>query len=310
MNIRILLTGSTGFIGRYIYHYLGTRYQILCINRSHHGQHSPAISFASLFSDAGRQVLRSFSPTHLIHCAGLAHRRPPFSPAGLSELNSVNVDLPVRLARLAVELGIKRHLFLSSIGVHGSTTHGSEVISEASPLAPANPYALSKVTAEHRLRDIHMNTSTELTILRPALVYGRNCPGNLRLLVKAIDLGMAFPFASIENLRSLLAVENLVAAVELLLFHEDARGQCFVVADKETISTPALLQTIATAREKQLRLFSMPPKSLTLLRRLPILGGKLSQLTDNLLVDSSAIRMKLGWKQPLAQSEAMNFAFR
>lgn len=307
---RILLTGSTGFIGRYLYLHLASRHRIFCVNRSRLDQPSPSISFAELFTDAGQQELRSFAPTHLIHCAALAHRRPPLTPASLRRLDSVNVELPVRLARLAIKLGIQRHLFLSSIGVHGSSTHGSEVISETSPLSPANPYALSKVSAERRLREIHVDTQTELSILRPALIYGRGAPGNLRLLVRAIDRGMAFPFDSIANRRSFLALDNLVSVVELTLFHPDAGGRSFVVADQETISTPSLLRTIATARDQRLRMFSVPGMAFTFLRRLPVLGGKLGQLIDDLVVDSSCIRTVLGWEQPLTQSEGMLLAFR
>ncbi len=307
---RILLTGSSGFIGRCLYLHLAARHRLFCVNRSGQDQTAPAMSFADLFSDAGQQELRMFSPTHLIHCAALAHRRPPLSPAGRRRLDSVNVELPVRLARLAVEHGIKRHLFLSSIGVHGAFTRGSEVISESSPLRPANLYARSKCMAESRLREIHVGTPTELTVLRPALVYGRGCPGNLRLLVRTIDRGIAFPFASIANQRSFVALENLVSAVELSLFHADAAGRTYVVADQETISTPSLLRRIASAREQHLRMFSVPGMAFTFLRRLPVLGGKLGQLIDNLVVDSSCIRTDLGWEQPLSQSEAMLHAFR
>ena len=307
---RILLTGSTGFIGRCLYLHLAPRHRIFCVNRSRQDQSLPSISFADLFTDVGQQELRSFAPTHLIHCAALAHRRPPVSPEGKLRLDSVNVELPVRLARLAIELGIRRHLFLSSIGVHGSCTNGFEVINESSPLSPANPYALSKITAERRLRAIHGGTLTELTILRPALVYGRGNPGNLRLLVRAIDRGIPFPFASIANRRSFVAVENLVSAVEFSLFHSDAGGRSFVVADQETISTPSLLSTIAKVREQRLCMFSVPEKTFTFLRRLPVLGGKLGQLIDNLVVDSSCMRKDLGWDQPLSQSEAMLLAFR
>jgi nucleoside-diphosphate-sugar epimerase len=307
---RILLTGSTGFIGRSLYLHLSPRHRIFCVNRLRQYQPSPSISFADLFTDAGQQELRSFAPTHLIHCAALAHRRPPVSPEGKVRLDTVNVELPVRLAHLAIKLGICRHLFLSTIGVHGSSTNGFEVINESSPLIPANPYAISKIMAECRLREIHGGTPTELTILRPALVYGRGNPGNMRLLVRAIDRGFPFPLASIANRRSFVALENLVSAIEASLFHSDAGGRSFVVADQETISTPILLSTIAKAREQRLCMFSVPEMTFTFLRRLPVLGGKLGQLIDNLVVDSSCIRKDLGWEQPLSQSEAMLLAFR
>lgn len=309
-SARILLTGSTGFIGRALYLRLFSRHRFFCVNRSRQDQPSQSISFADLFTDAGQQQLRTFAPTHLIHCAALAHRRPPFSAAGRRHLELVNVELPVRLAHLAIELGIRRYLFLSSIGVHGSSTHGSELISESSPLSPVNPYARSKIEAERRLREIHANTTTELTILRPALVYGQSSPGNLNRLVRAIDRGIPFPFASIANRRSFVALENLISAAELSLFHADAGGRSFVVADQETVSTPILLQRIAAAREQRLRLFSAPGAAFTLLRRLPVLGSKLGQLIDDLVIDGSFIRTLLGWQQPLAQEEAMQLAFR
>ncbi|MFQ6538535.1 MULTISPECIES: NAD-dependent epimerase/dehydratase family protein [Aphanothece] len=291
--MRIAVSGATGFIGTAL---------VGDLSRDH-----AVMGFSTRALDPA--ALKSFAPTHLVHAAAIAHRRPPRSAAGPRELHQVNVHLAGRTAALAARLGLERMLFLSSIGVHGAATAPGEAISEASPLRPGNPYAASKLEAEQLIRRTLAGTATRLTILRPALVYGPGAPGNLALLRRCVDAGLPLPLGAVANRRSLIALPNLIDLIHNALLHPAAADRTYVAADAETIATPELIRLIARARHRPCRLFPLPTPLLAAAGRLPVLGPKLLQLSGNLVVDSSLVRRDLGWQQPVDQRSALEAAF-
>ncbi|MCP9927208.1 NAD-dependent epimerase/dehydratase family protein [Cyanobium sp. CH-040] len=297
MAARIAITGASGFVGRDLVAALAPHHAVFPVPR------------ALLAAEESPAALERFAPTHLVHAAAIAHRRPPRSAAERRELHDVNVQLAGRTAELAARLGVERLLFLSSIGVHGAATAPGEAISEASPLRPANAYARSKLEAEVRVRTALEGTATGCTILRPALVYGPGAPGNLAALTRWVDAGLPLPLAAVVNRRSLIAQANLVHLITTALFAEAAAGRTYVAADAETIATPELIRLIARVRGRPCRLFPLPPPLLGAAGRLPLLGPKLRQLSANLVVDSTLVRRELGWHHPVAQRAALEAAF-
>ena len=268
-----------------------------------------ALTLDNLLSAPGVDSLRRCGATHFIHCAALAHRNQPRSHAALQHITRVNTQLPVRLARIAIESGVRRFVFISSAGVHGSSSLPSSSFNESSPIAPSNAYSNSKAEAERLLRSIFSNSSCELVILRPALVYGPMLIGNLRSLVSAVDCCIPFPFSAIRNRRSLVALSNLLSAIEHVSLHPSAAGQSYMVADREYISISALISFIAKARSRPCFQFPVPRLILSQIARIPFFDGKLNQLIGDLVIDSSKIRAELCWEQPVSQCDAMLEAF-
>jgi nucleoside-diphosphate-sugar epimerase len=307
---RFLLTGATGFIGRRISVVLSDYADVLPLERQ---QLFALVSSTSCFgnsidSDMLFQV-RKFAPTHIVHCAAIAHRPSPRTNSDIEALHEINVSLSVKLAQLAVYLQIDHFVFLSTIGVHGSQTAIGESFSESSPISPSNAYAYSKYLAEQGLYEVLDSTSCRLSIIRPALVYGRGAPGNIRYLVQAIDTGLPFPFKGIENSRSFIAVDNLVSAVLAVALRDSDTNEVYVVADSNQLSTEALIRAIADIRGKTCRMLFVPEPLIRFSLRLPFVGSRLTQLTSSLVVDSSKIRTDLSWQQPYKQKVALFKAF-
>jgi len=105
--------------------------------------------------------------TTVIHLAGLAHRLS--GPASLEEFRSVNVDGSINLARQAADAGVRRFVFVSSIGVLGQVTPVGQPLTDNSPARPITPYAVSKHEAEEALKTLCPTLGLELVILRPPL---------------------------------------------------------------------------------------------------------------------------------------------
>jgi UDP-glucose 4-epimerase len=307
-NPRFIITGSQGFIGRSLYAFLSKLYPVLGVSRSPSNSSQLSCSYDFLFSPDSLSFLKAFRPTHLIHCAALAHKSYPKSADALATLYDVNVNLPLELARFSDSVGISQYIFLSSIGVHGVRSLGSP-ITEDSLLCPANPYSSSKLLAENTLRKYFSSSTCSLSVIRPTLVYGKSSVGNLSLLLKAIDISFPFPFGKVHNLRSFLYLGNLISAIEAISFHPAAKNETFVLSDSESISTPDLLRLIAQSRNRSLSLYPFPNSLLSICSTLPCLGLKFSQLSDDLVVDSSKIRSLLSWSQPYSQYHSMLDSF-
>jgi nucleoside-diphosphate-sugar epimerase len=253
------------------------------------GTLSAASDWPALLAD-GRAV---------VHLASRAHR-----PAGPSENWIVDeAALATALTRAAVQSGIERLVLLSSIKVHGETS-GSVPIRASDPPAPADAYGRAKLQIEAAMaRDATPRTS--LTVLRPPLVYGPGVKANFLALLRLVDRGFPLPFASIENRRSLISVDNLVDLIVLCLSHPAAAGQVFGARDDEEVSTPRLIAEIARQLGRPARLFPCPPAALRGAARLLGRGNAAERLLGSLRLDDSATRKILGWQPRLALADGI-----
>lgn len=239
----------------------------------------------------------------VVHLAARAHVLRETAVDPLAEFRRVNTEGTRRLARQAATAGVRRFIFVSSIGVNGDQTH-ERPFREDDPPHPARPYALSKWEAELALRELSAQTGMETVILRAPLVYGPGVKGNMRLLMQFIDRGWPLPFAGVRNRRSLLGLGNLIDALMLCVDRPEAAGQTFLLCDGEDISTADLVRKIARAAGKKDRFFAMPDLMFRGVAKLaPFARAKLDQVLGSLAIDSSRFRTVLKWFPPYGLEE-------
>lgn len=234
----------------------------------------------------------------VIHLAARAHIMQETADDPLAAFREVNVGGTENLARQAAQAGVRRIVYVSSIGVNGLLTRGDHAFVESDAPAPHNPYARSKWEAERCLLEISRETGLEVVIARPPLVYGPNAPGNFAEMMWALKSGIPLPLASVRNRRSLIYIDNLVDALLLCASHPDAAGQTYVLSDGEDVSTPELLGMLGEAMGCVPRLFSCPPWLLMVVASLIGKRGVADRLLGSLRIDSGKIRRELDWRPP------------
>ncbi len=295
--MNILLTGSTGFIGRYI----ASQYNISkCVVKR-----GEAHNFNSVYTvesiNSQEKWIKAFEDIDVvIHLAGLAHAKH-FTAKDYQE---INVDGTLQLARKAREAGVKRMVFVSSIGVNGTVTFSKPFEHIDNP-HPHNSYSKSKIDAELGLKKIAEETGLEVVIVRPTLVYGSNAPGNFGALTKLVSKLPILPFGLANNQRDFIAIQNLADLLITCANHPDAAGHTFLASDGETVSTKQLTNEIAEGLGKKVIQLPVP---VTLIRFVSKLIGKsalVEQLYGDLQVDSSNIKEVLGWTPPFTMKKAM-----
>lgn len=292
---RVLVTGASGFVGSALCSALvQARYCVIGVVRQVR-EGVPAVTYIETDLTTPHAFAHTFPVVDcVIHLAGRAHVLNDSSEDPLAAFRAANRDATLRLARRALNAGVKRFVFVSSIGVNGSHTR-YEPFREDNSVHPHAFYAISKWEAEIELKALLEGTAMELVIVRPPLIYAANAPGNFGRLLKLIGSGLPLPLKNAENLRSLISKQNFVEFLQLCIHHPNAAGELFFVADGQDISTPDMVRSICLGMDKPARLFPFP---LTWLKLALLCLGKASiyeQLCGSLQVDASKARRLLGW---------------
>jgi len=246
----------------------------------------------------------------LVHAAARAHIMNDESVDPLVEYRKVNRDATLALARIAAESGVSRFVFLSSIGVNGN--QNTRPFTETDLVNPHNAYSLSKYEAEQGLLEIANEIGMEVVIIRPPLVYGANAPGNFGSLVKWAKKGIPLPLGAVHNLRSLVALDNLVDFIALCADREKspkAANEVFLISDGVDVSTSDLLRKVALEQGVKSRLLPVPVSLMSFAAKMLGKGAVADRLFGNLQVDSSKARDVLGWQPVVTMDEALERMF-
>ncbi|MEY2954318.1 MAG: hypothetical protein RLZZ401_2405 [Pseudomonadota bacterium] len=301
--MKVLVTGASGFVGQGLLDDLQARGQFTLraalrqpgIAWRPSGSRVDSVVVGELSTDTDWDPALAGIDT-VVHLAARVHVMRDRLADPLAAFHAVNVQASVQLARSAARAGVRRLVYLSTAKVHGESTLAGESFSENSPTQPGDPYSISKLEAEHALRQTLDKTATELVVLRPPLVYGPGVGANFGTLIRAIRRGIPLPLAAIDNQRSLVGLGNLTDAIILCLTHPAAAGQTYLLSDQHDLSTPRLIRLLAAAMERPDRLWSLPP---AVLYRAAAWLGRASvaqRLCDNLCLDARQISRELGWK--------------
>lgn len=310
MNKHILVTGGSGFVGSaLIKRLLSEHRDILAVGRSDVNLPVETVKVSS-FSELGALGQRLGSIDVVVHCAARAHIMNDNTVDPLAEYRKVNVDGSLNVARHALEAGVKRFLFVSSIKVNGEHTPPGRPFTEEAAPAPEDPYGISKYEAERELQALCAETDMELVIIRPPLVYGPGVKGNFASMIRLMEKGLPLPLGAVRNKRSLVALDNLVDLIVTCVDSPAAANQVFLAADGQDISTTELLRNVANAMGKPARLLPVPSGLLMLGASLFGKKAVAKRLLGSLQVDISKARELLGWQPPVSVEEGLARAVR
>ena len=161
--MRILVTGSEGFIGKNLMSFLKDK------------GHTP-IGF-DIKTDSKRQDVRNinnvyhYMEKHKIEavCHHAALPRVMYSIEHPQAVNNTNLVGTLNLLDACVQLKVKRFVFASSCSVYGDC---EDKLHEEMPLEPLSPYAASKVAVEAYLSAYNECYGINTVALRYSNVYG------------------------------------------------------------------------------------------------------------------------------------------
>ena len=279
---KFLITGSNGYLGssfidQFENKYLFEKFSLL-------NQKLEDINFNSI------EVV--------LHCAALVHQKieHPYE-----KYHEINVDYPVKLARLAKQNGLKQFIFISTIAVYGED---EEKLDENTICNPITQYGKSKLEAEKELFKLN-DDDFIVSILRLPMIYGKDAPGNIDSLVKLVKKLPIIPLDRIENKRSFISIQNLCYIINEVIMQN--QSGIFLASDDEPISTSRLIELIANNLDKKVYLIKIPFfESLIEL----VKPSFHKRLYGSLEIDNSITKEKLNLKNPYSVEEGIKLMIK
>ena len=200
----------------------------------------------------------------ILHLAALVHQ---MKGAPEEKYFEVNTELTRGLAIVAKEKHVKHFVFYSTVAVWG--THGyfehEKVITLKTPLNPLTPYAKSKYNAEEILNELESD-NFKISILRPPMVYGKDCPGNMKRLEKLMNILPILPFGNDENKRTIVHIDKLLDETNKIIQNE--KEGTFIPRDEKDVSIKDILEYIFKEKNKRKMLIKLPEFGVRLLHKL------------------------------------------
>jgi nucleoside-diphosphate-sugar epimerase len=276
----VLLTGSSGFLGNYIYQEL-SMFNVSVLNRQTPGDYS-----VDLATNVPNFKLKF---DLIIHNAGLAH-------TAFGDFQKINVQGTRNLLKGLSKSPPSYFVFISSVSVYGKIS--GELLSETCPVLAVDPYGMSKIQAEAEIMEWCAYHGVICTILRLPLVVGKNPPGNLGAMIKGIRQGYYM------NIGSGYARKSMVLAEDVARFILPASrvGGTYNLSDGEHPSFNQLSKLIAK-QVNQKWIINIPFFLAKILAFagdiigpiIPINTDKLAKITSTLTFDDTLARAKFGW---------------
>jgi nucleoside-diphosphate-sugar epimerase len=286
LRSRILLTGSSGFLGKQILKIIDTE-DVYTLNRAN--------SFFNI--DLSKKVPHlTISFDYVIHCAGKAHSIPN-TEIEKSEFFDINVNGTRNLLEgLSKNKLPKYFVFISSVSVYGLTE--GKNINERQPLYAKDPYGQSKIQAEKLVINWCNQNNVICTILRLPLLAGQDPPGNLSFMIIAIKRGYYFNISGVEAKKSIV----LATDVAKIILKAAKVGGIYNLTDGEDPSIYQISKKISFLLNQKI-LLNMPFSLANIIAKIgdifgdafPLNRTRLNKLTCSLTFDDSKARMSFGW---------------
>ena len=288
----VALTGATGFIGQYLLRELpkrGYRLRVLLRRPSN----VPVAAASAVVGDLARPVNMAAALADVdavIHSAGIAH-----AMTGLPEddYRLLNTEATIGLAKAAQRAGAKRFIFLSSIRAQSGPT-AEHVLTEDLPPQPTDAYGRSKLAAEQGLTELDL----DWVALRLVLVYGAGVKGNMADLLRIARTRYPLPLGGLDSRRSLLSLDNLVAAVDTVLATPTPLRRPLIVADPEPLTIPEMIAAMRRGLGRRPGLVSLPRPLLEAALRATGRAEIYQRLAGSLVADPAAL-VALNWTPPV-----------
>lgn len=290
---RILVTGASGFVGRALATDLANAGRSVRAAMRQPADVFPRSVEVVAVSDLTRPVewrtlLKEVDT--VVHLAGIAHVGADVPEQAYDRVNRLATE---ELANAARGMGLRQLIFMSSVRAQSGPS-AAQALRESDPPRPTEAYGRSKLAAEEAIRA----SGVPHTILRPVLIYGPGVRGNLARLMALARKPWPLPLGLCRNRRSMLARQNLIAAIHLVLRSQAALGETYIVADPEPLPLAEIIAALRAGEGRQPGLLPVPPALMAAACRMIGRAEEWQRLGTSLVADPAKL-LQLGWHPPI-----------
>jgi UDP-glucose 4-epimerase len=305
-----LVTGATGSIGPKLVKRLcdeGYKVRTLSIDEPETDLFSDHVEVQiGDITDAATVKTATEGISVVFHLAALLHITNP-SQFQEREYTRINVIGTKTLVEAAIQAGVKRLVYFSTVSVYGHSN--GRIITESTPPRPDTIYSKTKLSAE-RLILIAINKEGQPlgVVLRLGAVYGARVKGNYKRLVHSLASNRFVPIGKGDNRRTLIYDKDVALAAILSAQHPGAAGKIYNVTDGQFHSVNEIIKAICRALGRKLPKFYLPLRPVKMAANLadgiaglvgfssPGLKDAISKYCEDIAVDGSRITRELGFR--------------
>ncbi|MHA8087436.1 NAD-dependent epimerase/dehydratase family protein [Aquirufa sp. Wall-65K1] len=284
--MRILLTGASGFLGKYILSNFQVNHVVDTLGRNNNCHYKCNLANEIPTLNEKYDVV--------IHAAGKAHLVPN-TQVEVDDFFGVNFQGTINLLKALEGQQLGAFIFISSVAVYGLNEGNN--IPETATLQAIDPYGKSKIMAEEAVQDWGFKNNVPCTIFRLPLLIGMDAPGNLNAMINAIKSGIYF------NISNGVAKKSMVLASEIPIAIEKAMGEAgiFNLTDGHNPSFNELSQLIS--KQLNRKVYRMPYWIAKIIAKIgdlmgnkaPLNTNKFKKITTDLTFDDTKAREVFGW---------------
>lgn len=308
-----LVSGASGFIGRRLIKAL-LEDGLPCRGLSRMPL-SDATSLAVDLGDKTALTAACAGATSVFHCAGHAHAFGSRTAEDVAMHWQVNCEGTRNLVEAAGIAGVRRFVFLSS--VKAMAEPGESCADEDFPGKPETAYGQAKRAAEAAVLEAGQRHDMHVVNLRLAMVYGAGGRGNLERMGRLVRRGLFPPLPETGNHRSLVHVDDVVAAMRLVAGDQRADGRTYIVASPEAPSGRALFDALRSVLGMPRCTWSVPASMLRVAarcadgvetlskRRMPFDSEVLDRLLGSAWYSPARIEHELGWRARVSLADGL-----
>jgi UDP-glucose 4-epimerase len=259
MTYRILVTGATGFIGKYLVDALLRQgHEVRVFVRSEALAQKAFGKSCEIFegdvTDPASLKGCCEKIDIVYHLAALMGHDLP-SPEAFSRFRGVNLHGTLNLIRECKIADIKRFIHLSSTAAMGLLK--DETVDEKSECKPCTPYQVTKYEGERAVLNEYKENGFPAIVARPSMVYGPGFKGDFLVMTKVCKTGFFPRIGRGKNLSPALYITDLVGALTLFL-EKGALGEIYLVSSARSYSMREVVENIGDALNKKVRLIYVP----------------------------------------------------
>jgi len=304
-----LVTGSSGFVGHTLVAELGRRGFGArgAVRRRPSGNAGGEVIEVGELSESTDWSAALRGIDTVFHLAARVHRVGERAGQAEAAYLRTNAVATTALARAAIEAGVCRFVFVSSVKVMGEVS-AERPFAEDDPTQPQDAYGRSKLAAERELQ--RLAGQMELSIVRPPLVYGPGVQANFLALLKLAAGGWPLPLGAARAPRSMVFIDNLVDALIACATRPHGSPATYFVSDGRDISVAELVRLLRMEMGVPVRLWSLPAGVVRAVAKGLGRSDAAQRLFSPLQVDIGRIRRELGWLPPVSVDAGLRATVR